>query len=69
MRLFPKLPDNLGFWRKWNMFCVMFIGACLLAARFFQNLPEVVNSADTLTWIGGAGLAFGFFMQFWQNRK
>jgi len=69
MRLFPKLPDNIGFWRKWNLFCVMFIGGCLLATRFYKGEPEVVDSAELLAWIGGAGLALGFIMQFWQNRR
>jgi hypothetical protein len=69
MRLFPKMPDNLGFWRQWNVFCVMFIGACLLATRFYRDVPDVVDSAETLMWFGGAGLALGFAMQFLQNRK
>jgi hypothetical protein len=69
MRLFPRLPDNMGFWRKWNFFCIVFTCGCLLAARFCKEEPEVVDSAEFLVWIGGAGLALGFFMQFWQNRK
>ncbi|MDR2580637.1 MAG: hypothetical protein LBC85_06565 [Fibromonadaceae bacterium] len=69
MRLFPKWPENIGFWRKWNMYCVMFIGGCLLAARFYQSVPEVVDSVEKLTWVGGVGLAFGFFMQFLKNKK
>ena len=69
MRWFPKLPNNLGFWRKWNMFCVIFTGSCLLATRFYKNMPEVVDSAENLMWIGGAGLFLGFIVQFWQNRK
>lgn len=64
MRLFPKLPDNLGFWRKWNVCFVFFIGACLLTTRFFKNSPDVVNSAENLIWLGVAGLAIGFIMQF-----
>ncbi|MDR0516644.1 MAG: hypothetical protein LBH25_06315 [Fibromonadaceae bacterium] len=68
MRLYPKMP-KVGFWRKWNMYCVMFIGGCLLATRFYKDVPSVVNSAENLMWLGGAGLALGFFMQFWLNRK
>ncbi|GHV12330.1 hypothetical protein AGMMS49938_04660 [Fibrobacterales bacterium] len=63
MRFFPKFPDNLGFWRKWNVFCVMFIGSCLLATRFYQNNSEVVEKAENLMWFGGAGLVLGFAMQ------
>ncbi len=69
MRLFPKIPDNMGFWRKWSLFFIMFTGGCLLATRFYRNSPEVVDSAETLVWVGGAGLVLGFVMQFLQNRK
>jgi hypothetical protein len=69
MRLFPKLPDNVPFWRKWNVFCIMFIGSCLLAARFFEAVPEVVDSAEDLMWFGFGGLAIGFIAQFFQGRK
>jgi len=69
MRLFPKMPDNAGFWRKWNVFCIMFIGGCLLATQFFEAVPEVVDSAEGLMWIGFGGLALGFIVQFFQGRK
>jgi hypothetical protein len=69
MRLFPKMPDNAGFWRKWNVFCIMFIGSCLLAARFFKDVPDVVDSAESLMWFGAGGLAIGFIAQFLQARK
>ncbi|MCL2206618.1 MAG: hypothetical protein FWB90_00795 [Fibromonadales bacterium] len=66
MRLFP---DNIGFWRKWSAYCIMFICSCMLAANFFKEDPNVVSDAETLVWIGGAGLLLGFVMQFLQNRK
>ena len=69
MRLFPKLPDNMGFWRKWNMFFVMFIGGCLLAARFYRHVPHVVDFTENLLWIGGGGLAVGIAMQFIRGGK
>jgi len=69
MRLFPKMPDNAGFWRKWNVFCIMFTGGCLLAAQFFAAVPEVVDSAEGLMWFGFGGLALGFIVQFFQGRK
>ncbi|GBU25042.1 hypothetical protein R83H12_01681 [Fibrobacteria bacterium R8-3-H12] len=69
MRLFPKMPSNASFWRKWNVFCIMFIGGCLLAGRFFEAVPEVVDSAEDLMWFGFGGLALGFIMQFFQGRK
>jgi hypothetical protein len=69
MRLFPKFPDNSGFWRKWNVFWIMFVGSCLLAIRFFKDVPDVVDSAEDLMWIGFGGLVFGFIAQFFQARK
>jgi phosphatidylglycerophosphate synthase len=69
MSLFPKMPNNSTFWQKWNVFCVMFTGGCLLASRFYQNSPDVVDSAEILIWIGVAGLTFGFAMQIWRNRR
>jgi len=69
MRLFPKMPGNASFWRKWNVFCIMFIGSCLLAGRFFSTVPDVVDSAEDLMWIGFGGLALGFIVQFFQRRK
>jgi hypothetical protein len=69
MRLFPKMPDNIDFWRKWNLFCIMFTGGCLLASRFCKDLPDVVSNAETLACIGGIGLAFGFIMQFLKKEK
>jgi hypothetical protein len=65
MRLFPKFPENTGFWRKWNVFCIMFIGGCLLAGRFFEDVKE---DAEKLLWIGGAALALGLIMQFWKGK-
>jgi len=64
MRLFPKLP-NQGFWQKWNLCCILFTGGSLLATRFGQNMPEVVEFAENLVLIGGICLLFGFIMQFW----
>ena len=69
MRLFPKFPDNAGFWRKWNVFCVMFVGACLLAARFFKDVPDVVDSAENLMWLGGGGLMLGIILNYFNQRK
>jgi hypothetical protein len=69
MSLFPKLPDNIGFWRKWSMFCMMFIVSCLLAIRFYREVPEMADSVGNLMWLGGAGLLLGFIMQFLQSRK
>jgi hypothetical protein len=66
---FPKMPDNIGFLRKWNMFCIMFICSCLLVTRFFKEVPEVVDSAETLMWFGGGGLAIGLIVQFLKGRK
>ncbi|MCL2282576.1 MAG: hypothetical protein FWC26_04590 [Fibromonadales bacterium] len=66
MRLFP---DNIGFWRKWSLFCIMFICSCMLAAEFFAKDPNIVSDAEFLAWIGGAGLAIGFVMQLIHNRK
>jgi len=63
MRFFPK-PPNMGFWRKWNTFCIMFTGGCLLAMRFYKDVEEVVNSAETLMWVGGGGIVLGLIMQF-----
>ena len=68
MRLYPKMPETT-FWRKWSMYCIMFTGSCLLTTRFFKDVPDVVDSAETLMWFGGAGLALGIFMQYWQSRK
>jgi len=69
MRLFPKMPGNATFWRKWNVFCIMFIGACLLATQFFKHVPEVVDDAEDLMWFGFIGLIIGFIVQFFQGRK
>jgi len=69
MRLFPKIPGDAGFWRKWNVFWIMFTGACLLTRRFFENVPEVVDNAEDLMWFGFGGLALGFIVQFFQGRK
>jgi len=69
MRLFPKMPGNTNFWRKWNVFWIMFTGSCLLARRFFEAVPEVVDSAEDLMWFGFGGLALGFIVQFFQGRK
>ncbi|MDR3001665.1 MAG: hypothetical protein LBU89_10420 [Fibromonadaceae bacterium] len=66
MRLFPKMPDNMSFWRKLSVFCVMFTGGCLLASRFF---PETQSNVEILIWIGGGGLALGIIMQFVQEKK
>ncbi|MCL2101197.1 MAG: hypothetical protein FWH22_05730 [Fibromonadales bacterium] len=66
MRLFPKMPDNMSFWRKLSMFCVMFTGGSLLAGRFF---PEARDDVEILVWIGGVGLALGIVMQFVLDRK
>ena len=51
------------------MYCIMFTGSCLLTTRFFKDVPDVVDSAENLMWFGGAGLALGIFMQYWQSRK
>jgi len=69
MRFFPKPPENIGFWRKWNVFCVMFTGSCLLAMRFYKNVEHVVESAENLMWIGIGGLALGLIMQFCQRKN
>jgi hypothetical protein len=69
MRLFPKMPNGMGFWQKWNFICVMFTGGCLLAGRFFRNSPEVVSDSEFLVWIGGGALALGLIMQFFLTRK
>jgi hypothetical protein len=47
----------------------MFTGGCLLATRFYKNIPDVVSSAENLMWFGGAGLALGILMQYLQSRK
>jgi hypothetical protein len=69
MRLFPKFPDNMGFWQKWNVVCMMFAGSCLLAASMLRDFPEVAESAEQLMWIGGAGMAFGIVMHLLTTRK
>ncbi|MCL1957305.1 MAG: hypothetical protein FWF67_01265 [Fibromonadales bacterium] len=69
MRLFPKMPGNSNFWRKWNVCCIMFTGSCLLAIRFFKDVPDVVDSAEDLMWFGFGGLILGFIVQFFQGRK
>ena len=68
MRFFPKIPD-VGFWRKWNMLCVMFIGGCLLAARFYRHVPEVVESAEKIMWFGFGGLVLGVVLNHLSNRN
>jgi len=69
MRLFPNMPGNANFWRKWNVFWIMFTGACLLTMRFFEAVPEVVDNAEDLMWFGFIGLALGFIVQFFRGRK
>jgi len=69
MRLLPKFPENTGFWRKWNVVCMFFAGSCLLAANMYRDFPEVVESAENLMWIGGAGIALGLIMQLCQRKK
>ncbi|MDR1812405.1 MAG: hypothetical protein LBQ87_06235 [Candidatus Fibromonas sp.] len=59
----------MGFWRKWNMLCMMFIVSCLLAIRLYREVPGAVDSAEKLMWVGGGGLLVGFIMLFLQNRK
>ncbi|MCL2261006.1 MAG: hypothetical protein FWC15_06580 [Fibromonadales bacterium] len=66
MRFFP---DNVGFWRKWSVYCIMFIGGCLLATNIFKADPNVVSDAESLMWIGGGALLLGIVMQVLQNRK
>jgi len=69
MRLFPKMPGNASFWRKWNVFWIIFIGSCLLAGRFYKAVPDVVDSSEKLMWLGFGGLVIGFIAQFFQERK
>jgi len=59
----------MGFWRKWNMLCMMFVVSCLLATRFYKEVPGAVNTAENLMWVGGAGLVIGFIMLFVQSRR
>jgi len=66
MRFFP---DNTSFWRKWCVYCIMFIGGCLLVTKIFNADPNVVNDAEFLIWIGGGALLLGIIMQVLQNRK
>lgn len=66
MRFFP---DNVGFWRKWSVYSIMFTCSCLLAANFFKADPNVVSDAEFLAWIGGGALLLGIVMQILQNRK
>jgi cellobiose-specific phosphotransferase system component IIC len=35
----------------------------------FRDFPEVVESAEELMWIGGAGMAFGIVMHLLTSRK
>jgi len=59
----------MGFWRKWNMLCMMFIVSCLLATHLYKEVPGAVDSAEKLMWLGGAGLVLGFIVLFFQSRK
>lgn len=69
MRLFPRLPDGMGPLRKFNTLMVVAITSCLLAQRFYQHLPQVVEQLEVAITVAGIGLFVGVLAQFVVNRN
>lgn len=63
MSWFPKIPQGIGPFRKFNTLMVAVVTGCLLAQRFYRQSPEVVDPLETIITIAGCMLAIGVVTQ------
>ena len=63
MSWFPKIPQGLGPFRKFNTLMVAVVTGCLLAQRFYHQSPVVVAQLETIITVAGSLLALGVVAQ------